>query len=120
MNWKNPLTPTQGRKGGVDEYEQTRWLPHLQFLVGTLTNAVVMIKMTSIIDVATMKRFFIETLHNNKCQIPSIFRATITLYPIGRPVRTTITLYPIGRPVRATITYTLYPIGIIPIDAHLV
>ena len=36
-------------------------------------------------------------------------RATITLYPIGRPVRATITLYPIGRPVRATIT--LYPIG---------
>ena len=35
--------------------------------------------------------------------------ATITLYPIGRPVRATITLYPIGRPVRATIT--LYPIG---------
>ena len=25
---------------------------------------------------------------------------TITLYPIGRPVRATITLYPIGRPVR--------------------
>ena len=24
-------------------------------------------------------------------------RATITLYPIGRPVRATITLYPIGR-----------------------
>ena len=36
-------------------------------------------------------------------------RATITLYPIGRPVRATITLYPIGRPVRVTIT--LYPIG---------
>ena len=36
-------------------------------------------------------------------------RATITLYPIGRPIRATITLYPIGRPVRATIT--LYPIG---------
>ena len=36
-------------------------------------------------------------------------RATITLYPIGRPVRATITLYPIGRPVRTTIT--LYPIG---------
>ena len=35
--------------------------------------------------------------------------ATITLYPIGRPVRATITLYPIRRPVRATIT--LYPIG---------
>ena len=35
--------------------------------------------------------------------------ATITLYPIGRPVRAIITLYPIGRPVRATIT--LYPIG---------
>ena len=48
--------------------------------------------------------------------------ATITLYPIGRPVRATITLYPIGRPVNATITLyfigrlvkatiTLYPIG---------
>ena len=39
------------------------------------------------------------------------FRATITLYPIGRPTRATITLYPIGRsrPVRATVT--LYPIG---------
>ena len=36
-------------------------------------------------------------------------RATITLYPIGRPVRSTITLYPIWRPVRATIT--LYLIG---------
>ena len=36
-------------------------------------------------------------------------RATITLYPIGRPVRVTITLSPIGRPVRVTIT--LYPIG---------
>ena len=35
-------------------------------------------------------------------------RATITLYPIGRPVRTTITLYLIGRPVRATVTQ--YPI----------
>ena len=34
---------------------------------------------------------------------------TITVYPIGRPVRATITLYPIGRPARATIT--LYPIG---------
>ena len=39
----------------------------------------------------------------------TIVRATITVYPIGRPVRATITLYPIGRPVRATIT--LYPIG---------
>ena len=38
-----------------------------------------------------------------------IVRATITLYPIGRPFGVTITLYPIGRPVRATIT--LYPIG---------
>ena len=109
-----------------------------------LDECFVMIKMTSIIDVVTMKRFLIETLHNNKCQIPSIFRATITLYPIGRPVRATITLYPIGRPVRATITLypivrpvratitlypigrpvratiTLYPKGIIPIDAHLV
>ena len=28
-----------------------------------------------------------------------LVRATITLYPIGRPVRATITLYPIGRPV---------------------
>ena len=44
------------------------------------------------------------------CSIESkAFRATITLYPIGRPVRATITLYPIGRPVRATIT--LYHIG---------
>ena len=107
-------------------------------------NAVVMMKITSIISVATMKCFLIETLHNNKCHITSIFRVTITLYPIGIPVRATITLYPIGRPVRAAIklypigrpvratitlypigrpvraTITFYPIGVIPIDAHLV
>ena len=39
----------------------------------------------------------------------SVSFTTVTLYPIGRPVRATITLYPIGRPVRAAIT--LYPIG---------
>ena len=33
-----------------------------------------------------------------------LYRATITLYPIRRPVRAIITLYPIGRPVRVTIT----------------
>ena len=70
------------KKGEEDEHEQTKWLPHLQFLVGTLTNAVVMMKMTSIIDVATMKRLLIDTLHNNKCNISSLFTATITLYPV--------------------------------------
>ena len=49
-----------------------------------------------------------ESAHNIEEEKEQV-RATITLYPIGRPVRATITLYPIGRSVRATIT--LYPIG---------
>ena len=50
-----------------------------------------------------------DTQSSSLCPIVSyIERTTITLYPVGRPVRATITLYPIGRPIRATIT--LYPI----------
>ena len=44
-------------------------------------------------------------------------RATIILYPIGRPVRATIILYPIGRPFRDTIR--LYPIGR-PVRIHYI
>ena len=42
------------------------------------------------------------TGYTGNVSLPVRLRVTITLYPIGRPVRATITLYPIGRLVGNT------------------
>ena len=69
---------------------------------------IISVLLGGLLEVATITLYPIGRPVRAIITLYPIGRPAITMYPMGRPIKATITLYPIGRPVRATIILIYY------------